>query len=86
MRKKVTLIEQYVINIVREKREKLGLTQSDLAEILDVSPGFIGKIESSRYTSKYNLNHINKLSKHFNCSPRIFLPQKAFRNDRSKKD
>lgn len=81
MNKNVTSIEQYVINITRQKREKDNLTQASLAEILNVSPGFIGKVESSRYSSKYNLNHINKLSVYFNCSPQTFLPKKALKND-----
>ena len=80
--KKVTSIEQYVINIVRAKREKLGITQVALAHILGVSAGFIGKVESTKYPSKYNLNHINKLSGHFKCSPQSLLPKKALKDDR----
>jgi len=79
--KKVTPIEQYVINTVRRKREKAGLTQANLSHILGVSPGFIGKVESTKYPSKYNLNHINKLGRCFKCSPKSFLPQKALKND-----
>jgi len=41
-----TEIELYVINIVREKRTKLGISQSELAMKLDLSVGFIGHIES----------------------------------------
>ena len=78
---KVTPIEQYVINIVRKKREQAGLTQVTLSHILGVSPGFIGKVESPKYASKYNLNHINKLSEHFRCSPQAFLPKRALNND-----
>lgn len=82
MVKKVTSIEQYVINIVRQKREETGFTQADLAEVLNVSPGFIGKVESSKYTSKYNLNHINILSRFFKCSPQSFLPRKVLKDDK----
>jgi len=53
-----------------------GLTQSDLAFKLGVSSGFVGKVESSSSTTKYNLNHIQELSKIFNVSPRVFLPEK----------
>lgn len=73
---KRTQIEQYVINTVRKKRLLKELSQIDLAHLLNVSPGFIGKVESTKYESKYNLNHINKLAKIFNCSPKSFLPQK----------
>ena len=76
----MTPIEQYVINAVRGKREKAGITQATLSHILGVSAGFIGKVESTKYPSKYNLNHINKLSRHFGCNPQSFLPRKALRN------
>lgn len=79
--KNVTPIEQYVINIVREKREKAGITQAVLSHILGVSAGFIGKVESAKYPSKYNLNHINRLSKHFKCSPQSFLPKRTLKDD-----
>jgi transcriptional regulator with XRE-family HTH domain len=72
---KTSEIEQFVINTAREKRMQKNISQSELAHLLDVSPGFIGKVESSNYTSKYNLNHINKLAQIFNCSPRAFLPE-----------
>ncbi len=80
MKTNVTLIEQYVIDIARRKRVKAGLTQAELADILNVSAGFIGKVESSRYSSKYNLNHINKLSHFFKCKPQDFLPKRHLGN------
>jgi transcriptional regulator with XRE-family HTH domain len=69
-------IEFYVINRVREKRENANISQSELAVRLEVSNGFIGQVESSKFPAKYNLNHINKLSIIFNCSPKDFLPEK----------
>jgi hypothetical protein len=36
------------------------------------------KFESPKKAAKYNLNHINKLAKIFNCSPQDFLPVDAF--------
>ena len=76
-----TEIEQFVIDRVKEMRVEAGLSQADLATQLDVSNGFIGKVESPKYESKYNLNHINKLAKVFNCSPSLFLPNKTLLND-----
>ncbi|NEU09794.1 helix-turn-helix transcriptional regulator [Flavihumibacter sp. R14] len=67
-------IEFYVINKVKEKRENANISQSELAVRLEVSNGFIGQVESSKYPAKYNLNHINKLSIIFNCSPKDFMP------------
>jgi transcriptional regulator with XRE-family HTH domain len=67
-------IEKYVIEKVKQKRVELKFSQSDLAHHLDLSNGFIGKIESPNHHAKYNLNHINALAKIFNCSPTDFLP------------
>jgi len=77
MKKQIkTDIELFAINKAREFRTKLGISQSDLAFRLDVSAGFIGKVESVNSPTKYNLNHINKLAEIFSCSPKDFLPEK----------
>ena len=68
-------IEQYVVDIVRQKRVEKGWSQKDLAFEMDLSIGFIGDVENPRYRSKYNLNHINTLAKVFDCSPKDFLPE-----------
>lgn len=72
----MTKIEQFVIDKVRSERIKNNLSQVDIANFLDVSPGFISSVESSKGKAKYNLNHINILSKLFKCSPKDFLPTK----------
>lgn len=69
-----TKFELYVINKVREKRRELGLSQDDVAAILNVTRGFIGQIESPASPEKYNFNHLNDLSLEFSCSPKDFLP------------
>ena len=68
-------IESFVIDVARSKRLKQKMTQAELAELLGVTPGFIGKVESPRHNAKYNLNHINKLALIFDCSPQAFLPK-----------
>ncbi len=73
---KLSDIENYVISVSRKLRIEKGLTQSDLAFSLGVSSGFVGKVESPSSSTKYNLNHIQELSKIFNVSPRVFLPEK----------
>ncbi len=70
----MTKIEQYVIDKVRSERIKQNFSQMDIAHHLNVSSGFISSIESTKGSAKYNLNHINKLSSLFNCSPKDFLP------------
>lgn len=69
-----TPIDQFVVDKVKEMRISNNYSQIDLAVLLDVSNGFIGKIESNKFTTKYNISHINKLAKVFNCSPKDFLP------------
>jgi transcriptional regulator with XRE-family HTH domain len=73
---KKSLLDIFVINKVKEYRIKHKMTQADLAFKMGVSYGFIGKIESLNYSTKFNLSHINKLAKIFNCSPKDFLPDK----------
>ena len=70
-------IEQYVIDTVKRMRTEKGISQRELAYMMDVSIGFIGDVENPKYRAKYNLNHINELAKIFDCSPRDFLPDKA---------
>ena len=70
-------IELFVINKVKEMRIKANLSQAELAIKLDLSVGFLGHIESPKKPAKYNLNHINKLAKIFNCSPQDFLPNNS---------
>lgn len=73
--KSKTPFELFVIDKVREKRRELGLSQDDIAEILDVTRGFIGQVESPLSPEKYNLNHLNQLAIAFQCSPKDFLPE-----------
>ena len=71
-----TDIEEYVINEVRKKRISMGISQKELAYLLEISVGFIGNIENPKYRAKYNLNHLNELAKIFKCSPKDFFPEK----------
>lgn len=71
-----TKVDQYVINQVKDKRVASNLSQADLAYELGMSVGFIGKVESTKYSSHYNLKHLNDLAKILKCSPQDFLPKK----------
>jgi len=73
----ISAIEQYVIDSIRQKRKEKGISQRELAYRLDISVSFIGEVESGRTRAKYNLNHINEISKILECSPRDFLPEKG---------
>ena len=69
-------IDLFVINKVKERRIEKNISQADLAYELGMSVGFIGKVESSKYPSHYNIKHLNQLAKILECSPQEFLPKK----------
>lgn len=69
-------IDLFVINKVRERRLEKNISQAVLAFELGMSVGFIGKVESSKYPSHYNIKHLNQLAKILECSPQDFLPKK----------
>lgn len=70
-----TKIDLFVIQKVKEKREKAGLRQIDLSQHLGMADSFISNVESSKRRDKYNIRHLNELAKIFDCSPQDFLPQ-----------
>lgn len=72
----ITDIEQYVIDKVKEMRKAKSMSQQELANLADLSAGFIAHVESPTRRAKYNLNHLNTFAKLFNCSPQDFLPKK----------
>ncbi len=71
---KLTPIEQYVIDKVREMRKEKGLSQRDIAYQMDIDQSFLAAVESPKGRAKYNLNHIMAFAKLFGCSPKDFLP------------
>ncbi len=77
---KITPIEQYVIDKVREKRLKAGLTQAVLSVSMDLSPKFVGNVESVRADDKYNINHLNKLAIILECSIKDFFPDEPIQD------
>ena len=74
-------IEQYVIDTVTRMRLEKNVSQKELAYSLNLSIGFIGDVESSKSRAKYNISHINKLAKYFECSPKDFLPELPFNDE-----
>ncbi|WP_313260720.1 helix-turn-helix transcriptional regulator [Sphingobacterium sp.] len=71
-----TPIELEIIDIIRKKRESNNLSQAKLANVLNVTPGYIGQIEMPNSPSMYSYNQLNQLAKYFCCSPQDFLPKK----------
>lgn len=71
-----SMIDKYVIDRVREKREAHNMSQEQLAiEAGFKSNGFVGQAESPNYAKRYNVQHLNKFAVIFKCSPRDFLPE-----------
>ena len=69
-------IDLYIIEQVKQKRQKDDLQQDDIAIHLNVSPGFISHVESPYQRAKYNTQHLNELARLFMCSPKDFFPEK----------
>jgi transcriptional regulator with XRE-family HTH domain len=73
-----TDIEQYVIDKVKEIRTSKGISQAKLAHLIELSVGFIGNVENPKHIAKYNLNHLNRISKELDVDFKDFFPEKAF--------
>lgn len=69
-------IDQFVIDKVRDMRQKKNISQAELADRLDISRGFIGAVENPHQRAKYNLTLLNEIAKVFDCSIRDFFPDK----------
>ena len=74
---KKSKFELAVIDKIRQMRAEKECSQDDLAIILGTTRGFIGQVESPNSSSKYNLDHLNRIALEWNCSPRLFIPQEA---------
>lgn len=74
----LTEVDKYVIEKVKERRLKKGISQSQLAfELGYTSKSYIQKIESGKYEKKYNVAQLNEIAKVLECSPRDFMPKEA---------
>lgn len=73
---KKTRFEKAIVDKVSAMRRERGLSQKAIADLLEVTKGFIGQIESPNSPSTYSLNHLNRLAYEFGCSPHDFVPVK----------
>jgi transcriptional regulator with XRE-family HTH domain len=70
-------IDKLVIAKVKKLRIEKGYSQQQLADELDVSPGFIGNVEAyDRYNKKYSVAHLYKIAKILGCKIQDFFPDK----------
>ena len=67
--------ELAIVENVKKIRNLHKKSQPYIAMILDVSDGYIGQIESSKSSSMYSYDQLNKIALEFNCSPKDFFPE-----------
>lgn len=63
-----TEYQNQVINRIRLLRIENEVSQIGLANIIDVSNGQIGNIESTKFQHKYTLKQLYIIANHFNVS------------------
>ena len=62
-----------VVNRIRQLRIDRDVSQIGLANIIDVSNGQIGNIESPKFQHKFSLKHLDLIAKYFNVSIAFLL-------------
>lgn len=73
---KKTKFEMAIVQKVAAIRQERGFSQKQIADLLEVSKGFIGQVESTNSPSTYSVNHLNRLAFEFDYSPQDFIPTK----------
>ncbi len=76
-----TELQLKVINLIREFRNREHLSQARLGEILEISYGLIGNIESTKFNHKYTLNQLYKLCSFFSIPFEILFLTKDEANE-----
>ena len=76
-----TEIELFVINKVKEFRIAAKLSKRKLSLELRLNHNYVARAESSKYDTKYNLNHLNELAKVLGCSVADFMPAPFVKQD-----
>lgn len=72
-----TVVEFEIVKLVRDKRTDSKLSQAKIADVLKVTPGYIGQVEMKSSASMYSYDQLNELAKFFKCSPKDFMPERA---------
>lgn len=66
MNRAKTEYQEKVISKIKKLRIDNNISQAQLSEILSISPGLIGNIESYKYPHKYTLKQIYEICNCFN--------------------
>ena len=71
-----------IILRIKREREVRGLGQKNIADILKISLGQVGNIESPKYPHKYTLRQLDTLCKHFKMpTERLFISDDSYLQD-----
>lgn len=62
-----------VINRVKTLRMKNEMSQQQLADMLGITNGSVGNIESLHYSNKYTLRQLTTIARHFNVPVESFF-------------
>jgi putative transcriptional regulator len=79
-----TELQLNIINVIRNIRYDNNMSQGGLGDILGISYGMVGNIESTKYKQKYSLKQINKICEEFNYSlENIFLTEDELKKSKN---
>ena len=68
-----------IIFKIKQERESRGWGQKNIANILGISEGHVGNIESSKFPHKYTLKQLDTLCKHFKIpTEQLFIPDDIY--------
>lgn len=69
-------IELFIIEKVKEMRIRMNISQLELSQKLNLNDSFVSHVETTSKRAKYNISHLNEISKILECSPKDFWPDK----------
>lgn len=68
-----------IIFKIKQNREAKGLGQKNIADILGISEGHVGNIESPKFPQKYTLKQLDILCKYFKMpTEQLFIPDDIY--------
>ncbi len=68
-----------IIFKIKQERESRGLGQKNIANILGISEGHVGNIESSKFPQKYTLKQLDILCRYFKMpTEQLFIPDDVY--------
>lgn len=71
--------QNYIIHRIRMLREERGYTQGKIANVIGISNGQMGNIESPKTSHKYTIAQIQQICKEFNVPiEQLFLEDEDF--------